>query len=64
MVIHVEFPTFLPFESETCRVSGIGRLVVDTSGELSCGNDRIIGAAVRSVRAVESLHVTVLTVNF
>ena len=39
-----------------------GRLVVlvDTSGEFSCGNERIIGAAVRSVRAVESLCVTVL----
>jgi len=37
-----------------------GRLVVDTSGEFSCGNERIIGAAVRSVRAVESLYVTVL----
>ena len=23
VVIHVEFPTFLSFESETCRVSGI-----------------------------------------
>ena len=37
-----------------------GRLVVDTSGEFSCGNEIIIGAAVRSVRAVESLYVTVL----
>jgi len=36
------------------------RLVVDTSGEFSCGNERIIGAAVQSVRAVESLYVTVL----
>ena len=34
--------------------------MVDTSGEFSCGNERIIGAAVRSVRAVESLYVTVL----
>ena len=34
--------------------------MVDTSGELSCGNERIIGAAVRSVRAVGSLYVTVL----
>ena len=36
------------------------RLVVDTSGEFSCGNERIIGVAVRSVRAVGSLYVTVL----
>ena len=34
--------------------------MVDTSGEFSCGNERIIGAAVRSVQAVESLYVTVL----
>ena len=34
--------------------------MVDTSGEFFCGNERIIGAAVRSVRAVESLYVTVL----
>ena len=35
--------------------------MVDTSGrEFSCGNERIIGAAVRSVRAVGSLYVTVL----
>ena len=37
-----------------------GRLVVDLSVEFSSGNERIVGAAVRSVRAVESLHVTVL----
>ena len=34
--------------------------MVDTSGEFSCGNERIIGTAVQSVRAVESLYVTVL----
>ena len=35
--------------------------MVDTSGrEFSCGNERIIGAAVRLVRAVGSLYVTVL----
>ena len=34
--------------------------MVDTSGEFSCGNERIIGTAVRSVRAVASLYVTVL----
>ena len=56
VVTHVEFPTFLSFESETCRVSGIW----ETRGEFSCGNERIIGAAVRLVRAVESLYVTVL----
>ena len=62
MVTHVEFPTFLSFESETCSAGlvSFGRLVVDTSGEFSCGNERIIGAAVRPVRAVESLYVTVL----
>ena len=34
--------------------------MVDTSGKFSCGNERIVGAAVRSVRAVGSLYVTVL----
>ena len=37
-----------------------GRLMVDTSGEFYCSNKRIIGAAVQSVRAVESLYVTIL----
>ena len=55
MVTLVEFPTFC--HSSQRRA---GRLVVDTSGEFSCSNERIIGAAVRSVPAVESLYVTVL----
>jgi len=53
---------FRPFFRSSLRRAGLvafGRLVVDTSGELSCGNERIIGATVRSVRAVESLYVTV-----
>ena len=51
------------FQDKALRRAGLvsfGRLVVDTSGEFSCGNERIVGAAVRSVRAVGSLHVTVL----
>jgi len=55
--------SFRPFCRSSPRRAGLvsfGRLVVDTSGEFSCGNERIIGAAVRSVRAVESLYVTVL----
>ena len=55
--------TFRPFCRSSLRRAGLvafGRLVVDTSGEFSCGNERIIGVAVQSVRAVESLYVTVL----
>ena len=55
--------SFRPFCRLSLRRAGLvpfGRLVVDTSGEFSCGNERIIGAAVRSVRAVGSLYVTVL----
>jgi len=53
----------LNFRRSSLRRAGLvafGRLVVDTSGEFSCGNERIIGAAVRSVQAVESLYLTVL----
>ena len=60
MVIHVEFPTFCRSRLRRAGLVAFGRLVVDTSGEFSCGNEKIIGAAVRSVRAVESLYVTVL----
>jgi len=60
VVTHVEFPTFCRSSLRRAGLVAFGRLVVDTSGEFSCGNERIIGAAVRSVRAVESLYVTVL----
>ena len=60
VVTLVEFPTFCCSSLRRAGLVSFGRLVVDTSGELSCGNERIIGAAVRSVRAVGSLYVTVL----
>jgi len=60
VVTHVEFPTFCRSSQRRAGLVSFGRLVVDTSGEFFCGNGRIIGAAVRSVRAVESLYVTVL----
>ena len=60
MVTHVEFPTFCRSSLRRAGLVSFGRLVVDTSGKFSCGNERIIGAAVRSVRAVGSLYVTVL----
>ena len=50
----------LSFESETYRVSGIWETRGWHEWRMSCGNERIIGAAVRSVRAVESLYVTAL----
>ena len=55
-----EFPTFCHSSQRRAGLVSFGRLVVDTSGEFSCGNERIIGAAVRSMRAVGSLYVTVL----
>ena len=60
VVTHVEFPTFFHSSQRRAGLVSFGRLVVAMSGEFSCGNERIIGAAVRSVRAVESLYVTVL----
>ena len=59
VVIHAEFPTFCRSSLRRAGLVAFARLVVDTSGEFSCGNERIIGAAVQSVRAVESLYVTV-----
>jgi len=53
VVIHVEFPTFCRSSLRRAGLVAFGRLVVDTSGKFSCGN-------VQSVRAVESLYVTVL----
>ena len=55
----VEFPTFCCSGLRRTGLVSFGRLVVDTSGEFSCGNERIIGTAVRSVRAV-GWYVTVL----
>ena len=60
VVTPVEFPTFCRSSLRRAGLVSFGRLVVDTSGEFSCGNERIIGASVRSVRAVGSLYVTVL----
>ena len=60
VVTHVQFPTFCRSSLRRAGFVAFGRLVVDTSGEFSCGNERIIGAAIRSVRAVGSLYVTVL----
>jgi len=60
VVTLVEFPTLCHSSQRRAGLVSFGRLVVDTSGEFSCGNERIIGAAVRSVRAVGSLYVTVL----
>ena len=60
MVALVGFPTFCRSGRRRAGLVSFGRLVVDTSGEFSCGNERIVGAAVRSVRAVGSLCVTVL----
>jgi len=56
----LSFQLFCRSNLRRARLVSFGRLVVDTSGEFSCGNERIVGAAVRSVRAVESLYVTVL----